>query len=339
MWIAGGSSTAYSIDGINWLALTTPVGRVEAIAWNGSLWLAGGYSTNTLAYSTNGRTWTASASANQVFPRVFALAWNGYMWVAGGYIDPQNQLGASLAYSYDGITWTKSMSGATVFTEACYAVAWSGSLWVAGGGGTNRMAYSTDGINWTASTSGNARFSSQCLSVAWNGYLWVAGGGYSGGSLAYSTDGITWTAGTGSTVSSIGRGLAWNGSLWLAAGGGGGNNVVYSFNGINWITSTAAASFSTYGYSAAARRVLPNIGTAITRPVIQYGSGTSDGSTFTLAVTFTRPFAETPTITACVTNGSASWVSIGSASRTGFTAYTWNASGEVSVPLNWQAIL
>jgi hypothetical protein len=40
-----------------------------------------------------------------------------------------------------------------------------------------------------------------------------------------------------------------------------------------------------------------------------------------------------------VTNGSASWVSIGSVSTTGFTAYTWNVSGGVSVPLNWHAIL
>jgi hypothetical protein len=57
-------------------------------------------------------------------------------------------------------------------------------------------------------------------------------------------------------------------------------------------------------------------------------------------VTFGTAFASTPSISAIVTDGSATWVSVGSATTTGFTAYTWNASGgAVSKPLNWQAIL
>jgi hypothetical protein len=336
LWIAGGSVLIYSSDGINWNLGTSIVSKVSAVAWNGSLWLLGGNGANRLAYSTNGITWTASASASAIFADVRALAWNGYMWVAGGLLNTSNPQ-ASVAYSYDGITWTTSASGTALFSESCNCVAWNGSLWVAGGGQNNRMAYSTDGITWTVSTSGNTRFTAFCNSIAWNGYLWVAGGN-SGSILAYSTDGITWTAVTGTLPSSTGRCVAWNGSLWIAGGGAGGNQLLYSYNGINWTVSQGNSFFTLYTYAAAARRLLPNIGTTLTRsPVIQYGSGTTSGNTLT--VTFPTAFAATPTITACVTNGSASWVSIGSASSTGFTAYTWNASGGVSVPFNWQAIV
>ena len=114
----------------------------------------------------------------------------------------------------------------------------------------------------------------------------------------------------------------------------------FSYNGINWFPSTGASLFSTAGSAVAARRPLPYTGTIVKNtPFIQYGSGTSDVSAFTLAVTFTTPFASTPNIQACVTDASATWVSIGSASTTGFTAYTWNASGGVQAPLNWLAML
>ena len=72
---------------------------------------------------------------------------------------------------------------------------------------------------------------------------------------------------------------------------------------------------------------------------IQYGSGTTDGVTFLLAVAFTTPFASAPNVTATVNDASASFASVGSVTTTGFTAYTWNASGGVSAGFNWQAML
>ena len=177
---------------------------------------------------------------------------------------------------------------------------------------------------------------SMCLAVAWNGSLWVAGG-FGTNVLGYSYDGINWTASSG-TLPGVGRSLAWNGTLWIV-GGSGGNQLLYSYDGINWGLSEGNSLISVYVLGAASRRILPYIGRVPRSPVFQCGSGTSDGSAFTLAVTFVRAFPSTPNITATVSNGSASWVSVGSASATGFTAYTWNASGGVSVPLNWTAIL
>jgi hypothetical protein len=129
--------------------------------------------------------------------------------------------------------------------------------------------------------------------------------------------------------------------------------VINSYDGINWTANTAANTIAGGAVTIASRRALPYIGTKVqggptgpTGPtgslpvLLQYGTGTTHGTTFDLPVTFGTAFASRPTITATVTDGSATWVSVGSASTTGFTAYTWNASGgAVSKPLNWQAIL
>jgi hypothetical protein len=186
----------------------------------------------------------------------------------------------------------------------CKSVVWNGTIWVALGESASvvgSVAYSSDGINWTASTTGNSIFTHSAYVSCWNG-VWIASG-YKPGKefLAYSTDGITWTS------------------------------------------SETPTSYSP-ALAMASRRVLPYFGTPIGGPagavkLVQYGSGTSDVSAYTLTVTFTTPFPASPNITATVSNGSASWVSIASASRTGFTAYTWTTSGGVSVPLNWAAIL
>jgi hypothetical protein len=116
--------------------------------------------------------------------------------------------------------------------------------------------------------------------------------------------------------------------------------MMTSPDAINWSSSSVVSLISSGSRATAARTILPYVGYIRgSKPIIQYGSGTSHVSAFTLTVTFATPFPGVPNITATVTNGSASWVSIGSASGTGFTAYTWNASGGVQATLNWQAIL
>jgi hypothetical protein len=37
------------------------------LAWNGTMWVAGGSGTNTLAYSYDGLTWSASTNGNSIF--------------------------------------------------------------------------------------------------------------------------------------------------------------------------------------------------------------------------------------------------------------------------------
>jgi hypothetical protein len=74
-------------------------------------------------------------------------------------------------------------------------------------------------------------------------------------------------------------------------------------------------------------------------PTIQYGSATTNETTFLSAITFTTAYPSIPNITATVSDGTDSFVSIGSAATTGFTAYTWDGSAGVSAAFNWLAIL
>jgi hypothetical protein len=204
--------------------------------------VAGGTTTNRMAYSYDGLKWNGSASGNSLFSEACnAIAWNGTLWVAGGAGTNR------LAYSSDGIHWTASTSGNTVFLSgSVFTVAWNGTIWVAGANGASlvsRMAYSHDGINWYPST--NSGLNQQCLSIAWNGYLWVAGGRGNNNQLATSLDGINWTPSSSGVFSPQQcYSVAWNGTMWVA-GGFGTNKLAYSFDGLTWTGSASGNSLFT----------------------------------------------------------------------------------------------
>lgn len=255
MWLAGGTSLvngnslAYSYDGFSWTGIpSTDISGVRALAFNGSIWVAGcgGYSTTavggdfyggtgnrtTLAYSYNGFNWVPNYYANSIFTLgVCGLAWNGLIFVAAG------QGGNSLAYSYDGIRWTGAASGPwNTTTSFATAVAWNGSMWVAtgGGGATPTVCYSYNGIVWLQSAANNAPFTLMGNCVAYDGVRWLAGG-TGGVSGATSFNGQQWTTtGTQSSLmTSVVLGLAWNGQMWVAVGLGT-NSIIYSYDGYIW---------------------------------------------------------------------------------------------------------
>jgi hypothetical protein len=85
----------------------------KAVAWNGSLWVAGGEGDETtLVYSDdNGTTWTLSFNGGEIFTTSCdSIAWNGSLWVAGG--TGTNKV----ATSSDGSTWTSSPSNSEFTT-------------------------------------------------------------------------------------------------------------------------------------------------------------------------------------------------------------------------------
>lgn len=255
MWLAGGTSLvngnslAYSYDGFSWTGIpSTDISGVRALAFNGSIWVAGcgGYNTTaaggdvyggtgnrtTLAYSYNGFNWVPNYYANNIFTGgVCGLAWNGLIFVAAG------QGGNSLAYSYDGIRWTGAFSGpwnnAASFATA---VAWNGTMWVATGGGGNypSICYSYNGIVWLQSIANYTPFTLIGNCVAYDGTRWLVGGA---GTVtgATSFNGQTWiTTGTQSSLMTTAvLGLAWNGQMWVAVGMGT-NSIIYSYDGSNW---------------------------------------------------------------------------------------------------------
>ena len=73
--------------------------RGRGIAWNGSMWVAVGEGTNSIAYSYDGVAWNGLGTS--IFSTGgYGVAWNGSMWVVVG------QGGNSYATSPDGINWT-----------------------------------------------------------------------------------------------------------------------------------------------------------------------------------------------------------------------------------------
>lgn len=319
-WVATGIGTntlAYSDNGINWtgrgtgIFSTTGIGVIPmtnsenylSFSRASSQWMSapstifnivnsgpsvalGPGSTNTLAYSTDGITWTGlGKTIFTTYGRRAAWSSSLNRWVAVG------AGGNSIAYSNNGTTWTAVSGSTSIFVYNGGGVAWNGSLWVAVGyGNPYSVAYSSDGINWN--TVNAFVFGSYGNDVAGNGSMWVgvgyssfAGGnnlvysydginwnglgsslftteaygiawssslnrwvavGAGGNSIAYSSDGINWT-GLGTSIFNDGRAVAWNGSRWVAVGGGS-NSIAYSSDGIIWTPVPSSTSIVTVGY-------------------------------------------------------------------------------------------
>ena len=220
--VAGGSSanTAQSStlaasydDGLTWI----PRGKLifttacYCVAWNGTIWVAGGVGTNTFASSTDGYNWTARG-ALIITTNVYAVAWSSSLgiWVAVGAGTNQ------IASSYDGITWTQRGGSNTIFNSGyATSIAWNGTLFIAIGAGSNSVALSKDGINWSALglpfAAPNAGNTLPAQSgIAWNGNLWVAGTSATS-TIFSSPDGIIWTSrfnnGLGTSSIAYGNGI------------------------------------------------------------------------------------------------------------------------------------
>ena len=159
-------SIAYSDDnGITWTNSINSSNqnlifgvRGQSIFWNGLIWVAVGEAINTIAWSSDGKTWTGLGLT--IFSSGgFGIAWNGLIWVAVG-----NGIN-SIAWSSDGKTWTGL--GTSIFSIGGYGISYNGNIWVAVGKGTNSIAWSSDGKVWTAITSVDT-FSIQGYRIAHN---------------------------------------------------------------------------------------------------------------------------------------------------------------------------
>jgi hypothetical protein len=124
MWVASGYSggstanpigntLAYSYNGLNWTGIAASAGPFTtvstSVAWNGSLWVAGGQGGNTLAYSRTGNVWTAVPNNGSIFSyQCNEVTWNGNTWGAAGNCNASSSntnFGNTLAYSLNGINW------------------------------------------------------------------------------------------------------------------------------------------------------------------------------------------------------------------------------------------
>jgi hypothetical protein len=188
----------YSYDGINWTKSSSGTAAIQhtdttyargRVAWNGYMWVAvGKSSTNTIAYSTDGKTWTAVSNSGQLFDAgAFDVAWNGTIWLAAG----GGSRGNLLASSTDGMTWSLNttignsflnqtyLSGVTYNTASMYGrekpitLEWNGTYFVMTlrneVSTTYNYMYSTTGTSWTGATLPSTGATANPLGSKWLG--------------------------------------------------------------------------------------------------------------------------------------------------------------------------
>jgi len=200
---------------------------IYSIAYGSNKYVAGG--NNSIAYSSNGNTWTASTGNSNFL--VSGITY-GTQFIAVGYY----YSGGIINYSSDGTSWT-NVTDTTFGTSDINDVAYGNGRYVAVGE-DGKIAYSTNGSSWTAVTDSTFG-TSDIHGITYAAGKFVAVG--VSGKIAYSTNGSTWTAVTDSkfiSTSTI-RGITYGGSLgnerFIAVGGSlGSHQITYSSDGITW---------------------------------------------------------------------------------------------------------
>ena len=182
-------TSAYSVDGANWTAMTglsssafnsVASGAIGATTYY--VTVASGTNSTTAYVSSNGTSWSVMSGIGPA--NWTAVAYGNSRFVAVS-------TGTASSFSTNGSTWN---IGGAMASQPWTAVTYGtgASMFVAIAGGTtlsNAAAYSPDGTVWTSVTLPQSAY---WTSVAWgNGrFVAVAQGG---NQTAYSTDGITWT--------------------------------------------------------------------------------------------------------------------------------------------------
>jgi hypothetical protein len=198
------------------------IGYGSSVAWNGSVWVAGGYDylisgdPVNIVTSKDGYTWqraTFQSGAHTISPGCNTVAWGDTQWIVGGNDSAYGQDAKSLMYGSDQSNNTVIFDHTTntaIATSVIHSVAWNGVMWILA---------SNDGVYTASSTN---------PTTPWN---------------LITTIGGSW------------KGVVWNGSLWTIVGAGG---IYTSYDGVRWSPAKGASSGPLNGISA--RKILPNTG-------------------------------------------------------------------------------
>ena len=259
-FVAVGSGTYPIVYGYfySWNSVSSPLTTCYGIAWNGSMWLAVGSGTSTIAYTTSvyaNSGWIAVSNSTSIFSTAgYGVAWNGSLWTitgSGGYM---------VAYSVNGSNgWIPRTT--TPFSTAGYGVGTSGTYVVAVGAGTNTLATSFDGLLWIGFLL--APFPANGYGVAYGNGYWIVSGATN--SIAYSSNGYIWDVVSGGQLLTTGQGIAYDGTKLVAVGTGTVFPTIYSYDGIGWRTrttsngSTPLMPFSNANYVSAMYAVNSNL--------------------------------------------------------------------------------
>lgn len=224
--------------GVSWESASPSPFSVSANAacWTGSLWVAVGTGTNTIAVSRiDPVIWTGCGSY------IFSQSGNSVAWSKEQHLIVAVGSGInSIAYSPDGLYWFGC--GSSIFSVGT-SVAWNGNIWVAvGTGGSASIAYSINGKTWVSS---DIVFASGASLVSWQTTQWVVYGTDPSYNIATSADGIHWTMKSAPAFPSP-KHISNSTGLFRISG----STVQTSFDGIVWTNTTPISGMSSPKYIA-----------------------------------------------------------------------------------------
>jgi len=203
LWLSGGDTApylAYSTDAYNWTTISstaiaaTPL-HITDNSYNNYLLLAiSTGSGNSVAYSSDGFTWTGSG--NPLGTNSFCIASNATMNIVVSYFT------TNFSYSSNGIAWTTVTPATSGVSMNGYFVTYGKNagqdVWLRAtyGVGGNAISYSSNGLAWTGLGNPYGANNNVQYGIAYSAFqnMWVSTGSSGmGNTLAYSSNGITWT--------------------------------------------------------------------------------------------------------------------------------------------------
>jgi len=220
-----GNRVMTSPDGIAW----TGRNAAAASGWSSVTYGNGRFvavgSAGAVMTSTDGSTWTTSASPD------VNLSWKSVTYGNGLFVAVANSgTGKRVMTSPDGITWTAYASAND--TLSWQSATYSNGLFVAVGSAGAVMT-STDGSSWATRT---AAANDAWRSVTYGNGLFVAVG--SAGAVMTSTNGTTWTTRTAAAANNWTSVTYSNGLFAAVAATGSGNRIMTSPDGSAWTAQT-----------------------------------------------------------------------------------------------------
>lgn len=260
--VGSSCSIAYSIDGIQWIAVNNSLfTQCNKIVWNGKLWAAVGTGEYWVAISRDGLNWTGTDNA--ILSEGYDIAWNGSYFVAVGV--------GGMARSLNGISW-ESVSTSSIFTSSIHAIEWTGVVWLAyGSNSTTAISSSLDASSWTATTVRNLCLV-DCSNILANNITDMSASSVSGSTSAANAFDGSFNANATKWSSA--------GSNYDTSGNYIGSNVTQGISG-EWLQVQLSSSASCSNYY-----VVFTIADASSIPRAFSLLGSADGSSWTALDTF-----------------------------------------------------
>jgi hypothetical protein len=224
LWVAGGTNIKYSSNALDWTNVVNGPTSVNSLAWTGSEWLASCDGSNNLYSSNNAIQWYLIGALSAY--NIYKIAYNNNTIFA---------LSDSTVYYsiYSNTSSWNSYSDPSLGSITDYAYTGIYHTFTSG----SYVLLTQDLVSWSkvAKPSAGSFISANMSNIgtATIKPLTIACADSSLNTLLYSYDGIMWH-GSGTSMLNKANAVEWNGSIWIAVGTGTNTWYTLSRDGMHW---------------------------------------------------------------------------------------------------------